>query len=279
MSEYLLGLDVGTSSIRCVLTDASLRPLSVSRAPMSYHNPPGSSSITWEFDANALIVQAVTLVGQSLRQHGASPGQVAGLGIASQRQAVVLLDSDRNALLCSPNFDMRGIFQGAAIDDQSADAVYALTGHFPAFLLATSRIQWLRDARPDLYDQLHTVLPLASWLACELTGARVSEPAIDAEAGLLDVPSRSRSARLEQALNLESSWLPPLCPAGSHARRTYATDSRYLRTGRWNPGNDCRAGYPMRPVGIGSHEVGTTGSDPWLERRPATSHFQALLRP
>ena len=215
MSEYLLGLDVGTSSIRCVLTDASLRPLSVSRAPMSYHNPPGSSSITWEFDPNALIAQAATLVAQALRQHGASPGQVAGLGIASQRQAVVLLDSDRNVLLSSPNFDMRGIFQGAAIDDQSAHEVYALTGHFPAFLLATSRIQWLRDARPDLYDQLHTVLPLASWLACKLTGARMSEPAIDAEAGLLDVPSRSRSNRLEQALTLESSWLPPLCPAGA----------------------------------------------------------------
>ena len=86
---------------------------------------------------------------------------------------------------------MRGVFQGAAIDDRSGEEVYALTGHFPAFLLAASRIGWLQDSRPALYERLATVLPLGSWLACALTGARVSEPSIDAEAGLLDIPLRS----------------------------------------------------------------------------------------
>ena len=215
MSEYLLGLDVGTSSMCCVLTDTSLRPVSIAHSPMSYYSPPNSSSITWEFDGQSLIAQAGELVTKVLRQRGASAREVAGLGVTSQRQAVVLLDADRHALLCSPNFDMRGVFQGAAIDDQSGERVYSLTGHFPAFVLASSRVHWLRDVRPDLYDRLNTVLPLASWLGCVLTGARVSEPAIDAEAGLLDVPLCSRSRRLEETLGLESSWLPPLCPAGA----------------------------------------------------------------
>lgn len=215
MAEYLLGLDVGTSSMCCVLTDTSLRPLSIAHAPMSYYTPPDSSSITWEFEGKALLTAASDLVARTFRQHGASPREVSGLGITSQRQATVLLDSERQPLLCSPNFDMRGVFQGAAIDDENGDQVYSLTGHFPAFVLASSRIHWLRDARPDLYDRLDSVLPLASWLGCELTGARVSEPAIDAEAGLLDVPMRSRSPRLEEALRLENSWMPSLCPAGA----------------------------------------------------------------
>ncbi len=215
MTEYLLGLDVGTSSMCCVLTDTSLRPVSISHAPMSYYTPPNSSSITWEFEDKALLDAAGDLVAETIRQHGTSPRQVAGVGITSQRQAVVLLDSAREPLLCSPNFDMRGAFQGAAIDDRCGDQVYEMSGHFPALVLAPSRIHWLRDAHPDLYDRLETVLPLASWLACELTGARASEPAIDAEAGLLDVPLRSRSPMLEEALGLESSWLPPLCPAGA----------------------------------------------------------------
>ena len=215
MSEYLLGLDVGTSSMCCVLTDTSLRPVSIARAPMSYYTPPDCSSITWELSGADLISQAGKLVAKVAHQQGATPQEVVGLGVTSQRQAVVLIDAKGQELLCSPNIDMRGVFQGAAIDDRSGEEVYALTGHFPAFLLAASRIGWLQDSRPALYERLATVLPLGSWLACAFTGARVSEPSIDAEAGLLDIPLRSRSARLEEVLGLKSSWLPPLCPAGA----------------------------------------------------------------
>ena len=215
MTEYLLGLDVGTSSMCAVLTDTSLRPVSIAHAPMSYYRPPDSSLITWEFDGKTLLDLAGDLVTKTLYQHGASPTDVSALGITSQRQAVVLLDANGQSLLCSPNFDMRGVFHGAAIDGRIGEQVYSLTGHFPAFVLACSRIHWLRDTIPDLYSRLHTVLPLASWLGFELTGARVSEPAIDAEAGLLDVTLHSRSPRLEDALEIENSWLPPLCPAGA----------------------------------------------------------------
>ncbi len=215
MSEYLLGLDVGTSSICCVLTDTSLRPLSIAHTPMSYRNPSDASSITWEFDGRALMAQAGALVARTMRQQGASPSEVSGLGITSQRQAVVLLDGDGMEILCSPNFDMRGVFHGAAIDDENGEEVYALTGHFPGFVLAASRVRWLRDLHPALHDRLASVLPLASWLGCALTGARVSEPSIDAEAGLLDVSLRSRSATLEEALGLHGSWLPTVCPAGA----------------------------------------------------------------
>ena len=215
MSEYLLGLDVGTSSMCCVLTDTSMRPVSIAHSPMSYYTPPESSAITWEFEANAVIAQAGEVVAKALRQHGASARDVAGLGITSQRQAVVLMDADQREILCSPNIDMRGVFQGAAIDDQNGEDVYALTGHFPAFLLAASRVAWLRDTQPAQYDRLATILPVASWLGCKLTNAWVSEPSIDAEAGLLDVSLHSRSARLEEALGLDQSWLPPICPAGA----------------------------------------------------------------
>lgn len=215
MSEYLLGLDIGTSSMRCVLTDTSMRPVSIARAPMSYYTPPDCSSITWELEASALIAQVGKLVAKAARRQGASPRDVVGMGVTSQRQAVVLLDAEGDELLCSPNIDMRGVFQGAAIDDRRGDDVYALTGHFPALLLAASRIGWLQDTQPNLYERLATVLPLGSWLACALTGARASEPSMDAEAGLLDVPLRSRSSRLEDMLFLERSWLPPVCPAGA----------------------------------------------------------------
>ena len=215
MSEYLLGLDVGTSSLCCVLTDARLRPLAIARGPMVYSTPPDCSAITREFDPDALIAQAGRLAARVARQQGATPQDIVGLGITSQRQATVFLDAAGNELLCSPNVDMRAVFQGAAIDDQHGDEVYQLTGHFPAFMLAASRVRWLEEARPALRERLATVLPLASWLAWKLTATLASEPSLDGEAGLLDIATRSRSPRLRSILGLEDSWLPPLCPAGA----------------------------------------------------------------
>ena len=277
MDEYLLGLDVGTSSMCCVLTDTSLRPISIAHTPMTYYKPPNSSSITWEFEGKALVAAAGDLVAKTLHQHGASSRDVSGLGITSQRQAVVLLDSEREPLLCSPNFDMRGVFQGAAVDDLNGDQVYNLTGHFPAFVLASSRIQWLHDARPDLYNRIDTVLPLASWLGCELTGARASEPAIDAEAGLLDVPLRSRSSRLEEALGLESSWLPPLCPAGAMLGGVKAPIGEKWGLAKGTPVAIAGPDTQCALLSLGTIEVGqqiaALGWSGTLQQVTATPHF------
>ena len=282
MTEYLLGLDVGTSSMCCVLTDISLRPVSIAHTPMSYYTPPDSSSITWEFEGKALLDAAGGLMAETLYRHGTSPRQVAGIGITSQRQAVVLLDSERQPLLCSPNFDMRGVFQGAAIDERCGDQIYEMSGHFPTFVLASSRIHWLRDARPDLYNRMDTVLPLASWLGCELTGVRASEPAIDGEAGLLEVSLRSRSPRLEEALGLESSWLPPLCPAGTMLGGVKAEIEERWGLAEGTPVSIAGPDTQCALAGLGAFEVGqqvaVLGWSGTLQQVTAAPHFDPAKR-
>ena len=215
MAEYLLGLDIGTSTAHCVLTDTRLRPLAVIRAPMTYYTPPGCSSLAREFDPGAFMDLVGGLVAEAAKQERVAPGEIAAVGITSQRQAVVFLDSEGNEVLCSHNLDMRAIFQGAAIDDEHGDEVYRLTGHFPSFMLAAARLRWLRETHHEAFRRLDCVLPLASWLAYRLTGKLASEPAIDAEAGTLDISSPNRCATRKEILGVDSSWLPTLHPAGT----------------------------------------------------------------
>lgn len=215
MGEYLLGVDIGTSTARCVLTDSRLRPLAVSRAPMTYHTPPECSSLARELDPDALMDLVGRLVAQAVRQERVAAEEIVAVGLTSQRQAVVFLDSEGHEVLCSPNLDMRAVFQGAAIDDQHGDEMYRLTGHSPSFMLAAARLRWLCETHPEAFLGLGCVLPLASWVAYRLTGKLASEPAIDAEAGLLDISSLNRCAARQQTLGVDPSWLPTLHPAGA----------------------------------------------------------------
>ena len=215
MAKYLLALDLGTSTTHCVLTDLQFRPLAASQAPIAYLTPDQAPSLAREIDPEALLNTLGKLVASVASRQNVLPNDIAAIGVTSQRQAVVFLDKAGKEVYCSPNLDMRAIFQGAAIDDALGQDVYHTTGHFPSFMLTSARLQWLRENQPDVLAQVSCVLPLASWLAYRLTDTIASEACIDAEAGLIDIHTRDRCAATADQWRVAPSLLPPLLPAGT----------------------------------------------------------------
>ena len=100
------------------------------------------------------------------------------------------------------------MFEGAALDDEHGDLIYATTGHRPAFLTAPGKLAWFRERRPEDYARIAHVLPLADWLASDLTGELGSEPSLASECGLLDVSSRAPASDMFGALGLRCPTLP-----------------------------------------------------------------------
>ena len=92
-------------------------------------------------------------------------GVVAAIAITSQRQSIVFLDSDANVLYAGPNTDLSAIFAGVVLDYEHGDLLYRATGHRPAFMMAAGKLAWLKDHRPESYENVSHVLPLADWLA------------------------------------------------------------------------------------------------------------------
>ena len=212
MPESIMALDLGTSSVCCILTDLNLGLLAVRQAPMDIYTPPDCSSLGREFDPDRLMstmAQLVSAIGGG--------ADVIAIGITSQRQAVVFLDANGSEMYCSPNLDMRAVFEGAAIDESWGAEVYHLSGHYPSLMFASARLGWLKENRPAQFGRLRWVLPLASWMSYRLTGNVVSEPSIDAEAGLVDIHTRDRIASLESLGGPSPCHLPPLVPAGCAA--------------------------------------------------------------
>lgn len=199
-----LVLDAGTSSARCFLFDASgCIAASASRA----YDPIESGeayTLEREWEPERLWRGMCELMGDCVAAGGVSPKEISAISVTSQRQSVVFLDEDGNALYAGPNLDLRAFFEGAEIDEAFREEVYRTTGHLPSFLFAPAKLNWFERHRPEVYGRVKWVLTLADWLVCRLTGEVVNERTLLGEAGLLDIATGSRCDALLSKLGVET---------------------------------------------------------------------------
>ncbi len=210
MDSHILALDVGTSSCHCLLATSEGSFLAAASAPIAYYTPEGCPELAREFDPGQVLSTLGSLVVQVLREAGISPASIASIALTSQRQGLVLLDSSGAELCCSPNIDLRAVFEGASIDEQWGERVYRTSGHSPSLILAPARLAWFEKNQPRTFRETAAVLSVAAWLMYRLTGQKVAEMCMEAEAGLVDIASGSRCFDLLDNLGFPQRVLPPI---------------------------------------------------------------------
>ena len=193
-----LVFDAGSSSIRARLVSADGRIVSGASRPYAYASEPDGGDLARAFDLPGCWA-ALTDAAREVLEGGGAPPAIA---VTSQRQSLVFLDDKERPLYAGPNTDLRAIFQGAALDVEHGDAIYRTTGHRPSFMMASGKLAWLRDTRPDAYARVAHVLPLADWIAWRLTGEIACEPSLAAASGLLDIRSRRWASALFAEIGL-----------------------------------------------------------------------------
>src|SRR6202140_5904203 len=89
VADYLLAIDQGTTSTRAILFDAALTPIAAAQQELRQIYPaPG-----WvEHDPEEIWSATVATARAALAQAGAGAGDVAGIGVANQRETTILWD-------------------------------------------------------------------------------------------------------------------------------------------------------------------------------------------
>ena len=210
-----MALDVGTSSVKCLIVDAEgCCTAAVSKRWASF-KPAGAPDTAREFNPKRLLSLVRRAVGEALSKSGLVAEDVVSVGITSQRQGVVALDETGKEVYAGPNMDLRAVFEGAAMDEIHGDVIYDTTGHLPSFFFTPAKLKWLRSHSPRRYNRIQSVLPLADWVAYRLTGNLACEPSLAGEAGLLDIRQGDWCKSLHRELGTELPFYPLLRPAGT----------------------------------------------------------------
>lgn len=163
----LLGLDVGTQSLRAALIDLNGRTLGFATAPIDTQYP----QPTWaEQDPEQWWSSARFAVAQVLETVAGSAERIAGIGLDCTACTVVACDLDgqplRPALLW---MDQRSHREADDISRTDDPALRFVSGRVsPEWMLP--KALWLKRNEPELYDRADRIVECTNWLMHRLTG-------------------------------------------------------------------------------------------------------------
>ena len=97
MAKYIMALDAGTTSSRCILFDKNGRICSMAQKEFTQYFPkPG-----WvEHDANEIWSTQLGVAVEAMLKIGASAADIAAIGITNQRETTVVWDRNTGEPVC-----------------------------------------------------------------------------------------------------------------------------------------------------------------------------------
>ncbi|MFQ5934773.1 MAG: FGGY-family carbohydrate kinase, partial [Dehalococcoidia bacterium] len=211
---YIMALDMGTSSVKCMISDVQGKTHALVRKEIRYYSPEGLTPMAQAFSPDEVWSAIGELSRQALKIAGLEGDEIVAVGSTGQRQGVVVVDREGRELYAGPNRDIRALFEGMALDEANGEHIYSVTGHLPSFLFAPAKLKWLRNHRRELFQEACSVLPISGWLAFKLGGQTTCERAAVGEIGLLDLRARGCDPSLLECLEVDPRILPALGDAG-----------------------------------------------------------------
>jgi xylulokinase len=237
---FLVGIDLGTQSVRALLADTAGRSLALASRPTpTITRGPGQA----EYDPAALWA-AVLSVLRELAAAVPAGGEVLGIACASMGETCVLFDAGgapvANAITW---FDRRTEGVTAALAETLGEArAFRLAGVpiDPTFTLP--KLLWHRQHDPAGFARARRMLNLADWIAFKLSGEAATDPSLASRTLCLDMAARDWSPEILDVAGIDRALLPPIVPSGT-------------RLGPVLAGVLAETGLPGRPVvGVGGHD-------------------------
>jgi len=174
MAKYIMSLDQGTTSCRCILFDRAGRIRSMAQKEFSQIYPqPG-----WvEHDPREIWASQMAVAAEAMAKVGASAADIATIGITNQRETTVVWDRRTgepvyNAIVwqCRRTADMIG----KLIEDGMGDYVRETTGLVPDPYFSATKITWILENVPGARERAEAGQlafgTIDSWLIWHLTG-------------------------------------------------------------------------------------------------------------
>ena len=212
----LMGLDLGTSSLKAVLIDSAGAVRASTARPYPIDTPhPGWA----EQDPQTWVDAAAECVRACLDHAQVQTDRVAGLGISGQMHTLVCLERNgrpiRPAILWA---DQRSAPQVERTTDLlGKEKLKIWTGNPLAAGFMLASWLWLRTEEPGTAEKTRTLLLPKDYLRFRLTGEMGSEPS-DASSTLLFDPYRQEwSPEILQSLEIDPALLPGIHPSAAVA--------------------------------------------------------------
>ncbi len=200
-----LGIDLGTSSVKCVLLDAEGSVVASAGAELEV----ARASDGHAEQAPADWIAALETALNELRKHERRGfAAVRGIGLSGHMHGATLVDAaDEVIRPCMLWNDTRAHAEAARMDtSRSRELIGNIL--FPGF--TAPKVEWVRAHEPENFARIAKVLLPKDHVRLWLTGEHVSEMSDASGTGWLDVGRRDWASELVEASGLRLSQMPRL---------------------------------------------------------------------
>ncbi|MBI5353823.1 MAG: xylulokinase [Chloroflexi bacterium] len=256
--DYFLGIDTSTTSSKALLIDSNGEVIAVAASSHTLQTPKPlwseQNPLEW-WDAVAASIKSV------LEKAGVSGERVVAVGLTGQMHGLVLLDEAGNVLRPAILWnDQRTQSQCDEIHKRiGREKFIQITGNVALTGFTAPKILWVQENEPEVYAKAKHVLLPKDYIRLKLTGEYAMDKADGAGTVLFDLKSRSWSAEVLNALNIDSSWMPRTFEGTEFTG--YVTQEAASLTGL-KVGTPIAAGggdQAAQAVGVGAVEAGIVG--------------------
>ncbi len=212
--EYVLGIDVGSSSVK-----ASLLEVATGRCAGSAFYPKMEQKIESpqpgfaEQDPQRWYDCARAAVRDAMREADANPEEVKAIGIAYQMHGLVCIDKNQNVLRPAIIWcDSRAVPYGqAAFEALGAETCLGHLMNSPGNFTA-AKLAWVKDNEPELYGKIDKIMLPGDWLAMKLTGEACTTASGLSEGMLWDFQNEAPATFLMDHWGFDESLLAKIVP-------------------------------------------------------------------
>ena len=227
---YLLGYDIGSSSVKAALVDVETGKIVASDFFPKTEMPMQAKQAGWAEQDPEMWWSNLKLANASvLAKSEIDPQDIKAIGISWQMHGLVMVDKDRNLLRPSINWcDSRAVPYGekafkAIGEEKALSHLLNSPGNFTA-----SKLAWVKENEPELYERIDKIMLPGDYIAMKLTN-KIGITVEGLSEGIFwDFKENSISQDVLSYFGFEREMLPPLKPVFGIQGKVTAAAAREL---------------------------------------------------
>ena len=175
IATYLIGIDVGTTSIKGVLlTGTGVLVFSVGQEYALEYGP----GETCELDPEIYWNITCRVISDMIRNSGIDPALISGIAFSCQGETIIVVDHEckplRKAIIW---LDNRSVKEAKRIEEKFGNQqILNVTGQPEVLAIwPATRILWLHENEPDIFNKVDKYLLVEDYLLFRMTGKYCAE--------------------------------------------------------------------------------------------------------